>query len=467
MATKQQEAVLAELAKLGGQVVGNEDIRFEGGQFVIPEVMDLSAAARFLMQRVKAEEEYAAYQRTFNYRPWDVAYAVATTSRELFGGFNQLRTETMFGSDPPPVITINIGHEQTAQVPWGSMAVPVFEGTMQLFDTRNDYGLVGAIQIETKKRHAEAVEGFFLAVEAKLQCCSIYRGKAITGAVQPEFLDLASIDLSRVVYTAEVEHQLDANVLSMLRNADVIEALGLPLKRAVLMHGPYGTGKTLAAFRTAVEAVDSGWTFIYCRPGKDKLDEVLQTARLYQPAVVFFEDVDVIANDGDGDAVTKMLDMFDGITAKGTRLLAVMTTNHPDRIHKGMVRPGRLDAVIHIGHLDNVAIEQLVVASVPDSMMGEVDLGKVAVAMDGFLPAFVREAIDRAIRYAVARHDGQPDVLVTDDFVFAANGLRPQLEMMEGAGEGVQRRTIDDIVTEAAVVAVETAIRPNLLAKNN
>ena len=39
---------------------------------------------------------------------------------------------------------------------------------------------------------------------------------------------------------------------------------------------------------TGQVALENGWTFIQARPGVDDLSTVLQTAKLYQPAVVFF-----------------------------------------------------------------------------------------------------------------------------------------------------------------------------------
>lgn len=467
MQEEQVEAVLAELSRIGGKVVGNEDIEFRGTQFVIPENYSLIQAAEFLEERHTALTEPAEYIRVFEYRPKDVAYAVATVARDLFGGYKTLRRPATFFSPsrPPEVITIDVNYGETTQIPWGRIAVPMFEGEMTVTGTRSENGPVGYVAVTTQKRHAAAVEGFFKLVTKHLEESSIYRGKAITGATDPEFIDLASVDLTRVVYTEEVAAQLDANVLSMLRHADVLASMNLPLKRSVLMHGPYGTGKTLAAFRTAVEAVQHGWTFIYCRPGKDDLGEVLQTAKLYQPSVVFFEDVDVVASSGDDDAVTRMLDMFDGITAKGTRLMAIMTTNHPDRIHKGMVRPGRLDAVIEVGMLDALAIKSLVSGSVDSSVsIAEVNLDEVAAAMEGFLPAFVREAVDRAVRYAVARVGGKPQSLDTADFVHAALGLRPQLDMMNEATEGVRTSTLDAVFDTAVARAVKTEMHAELEA---
>src|SRR4029077_18616774 len=113
-------------------------------------------------------------------------------------------------------------------------------------------------------------------------------------------------------------------------------------------------------------------------PGRDSLQTVLQTARMYQPAVVFFEDLDEISDPShDGDNVTQLLDTFDGITAKGTEILAILTTNHPERIHKGMLRPGRLDAVIHIGELDANGVGRMIRALVPNEQLGHVNVDRV------------------------------------------------------------------------------------------
>ena len=123
----------------------------------------------------------------------------------------------------------------------------------------------------------------------------------------------------------------------------------------------------------------------------------------------------------------------------------VLTSNHVDKIHKAMLRPGRLDSVTEIGALDHEGFIKLVKVTVPPGLLGdEIDFDRVADAMADFLPAFVKEAIDRSMRYALARTGGEVDTLATEDFVHAAKGLRPQLDLMHGAKEGV---TPDDLTT--------------------
>lgn len=468
---RQDEKILAEktlletLRNLGGVRVKEDEIERAGTKIVLPERMTIKAAVQFLEEFDQAESEMTRFSRTMKYRPHDGAVALERGLRAVFGsaGIPKARM-SMFGPMPPELLTVNVGVNDTIQVPWGDVAVPLFgaDATLRVGTHYDDeMGPLFSLIVFAERRFRTQVEGLFRVVEDELERNSIYRGKAITGREEPEFMSLDGVNPDKVIYSQETITQLRANVWSLIEQADVSRDLGLPLKRAVLLEGPYGCGKTLAAFLTAKKAVENDWTFLYCRPGKDDLDYVMQTAKLYQPCVVFFEDVDVIADSktGSADSVSRLLDMFDGITAKGTELLAVLTTNHADRIHKGMVRPGRLDAVVPFGALDAAGIEGLIRACVPAKLLSpSIDWAKVAEANKGYLPAFVKEAADRTMRYAIVRTEGKPSSLTTEDFVDAADGLRAQLALMEGAGEHEGSPTIDRAISEVVQVAARNAV---------
>jgi hypothetical protein len=405
-------------------------------------------------------ETPTTFTRTFQYRPWDGAAAFERAVKYITGTVGiQTPQRSFFGTKPPQRLTINVNVNETIDVPWGGVYIDLFDGEAQLSgDTHPEYGELFFISITAPRKHRAAIEGLFRLIQRELEDNSIYRGKAFDGQSMPEFVDLSGIDPERVVYAEDVRQQLEANIWSILEYSDEMRANGIPLKRSVLLHGEYGTGKTLAAFLTALKAVENNWTFVYCRPGKDDLETVMQTARLYQPSVVFFEDIDVVSDatvvTDDRDQVSRLLDAFDGITAKDTELMAILTTNHPEKIHKGMVRPGRLDAVIQIAALDPAGYMELLHRVVPSELLDSESLDHEAISesMEGFVPAFVKEAIDRAMRYAIARSKGQtPDRLTTEDFVLAANGLRPQLDMMNAALEGKDK--------DSLTVAMETLVR--------
>lgn len=452
---KTQEEVLSTLAELGGKLTADEDIKFKGNEFVIPENMkDLGEAAKFLYEKFSDEGRSMSFSKTFDYRPWDGALATQRAIKATFGMVRQVSDD----EHTAQMITIPSGVGETEEVPWGTLVIPGFDGVeFELGGTMHrEKGMLFKIDATGPKKFRHQIEGLFKLIQHELNTNSLYRGKAFDGQQMPEFIDLSGVDESKVIYSDDVMRQLNANVWALINHKDKLKGLGVPLKRAVLFEGPYGTGKTLGAYLTAQKAIENGWTFIYCRPGRDDMTECMNTAKLYQPSVVFMEDVDVVADsDGESSHVARLLDIFDGIQAKGTELLVVLTTNHVEKIHKGMVRPGRLDAIISIGALDRNGIERMAKSVLPSELLtDQINWDAVGEAMVGFLPAFVKEALDRTIRYSLVR-SGEVVALTTDDFVDAANGLRPQLDIMDGASDEKGSNQLDSALSEVMRQAVD------------
>lgn len=433
--------LLSSIAELGGRGMKEEDVVFEGKKLVLPERFrgSVQSAVNFLKKKIKDDEEVSAFGRTYDYRPWDGALNAYLALKETFGPVLGVTTYSFFGKNSPHYIQVPISATETAEVPWGDFEIPLLENTTFSFGTAmsSDYGLVFRITVESPRKNKHIIEGLFQIVAERLKTHSIYRGKAFDGQADPQFLELEGFDSSKVVYSEQVLADLNAHLWSVLKYSKDYKAVGLSLKKSLLLTGPYGTGKSLAALRTAVEAGNSGWTFIMARPGRDNFLEVMQTARLYQPAVVFMEDVDTIATAENEEVISQLLDLFDGIQSKNTELAVVMTTNHPETLHKGMMRPGRLDAIIEIGALDDTGVEKLLLTSLPAEIVGTIDFVEVCKACAGYMPAFVKEVADRALRYCLARNNGsiKGQKIETEDLVFAANGLRPQFNRMQDAPE--------------------------------
>jgi len=464
--------MLAALDKLGSASVKDDSVQFKGSAIVLPERFsgDLLSAAAFLEQIHEQEEEQFAFGRTFKYRPWDGANAFQNALYRVFGttGLGKA-TMTFFGKRPPQLVSIQVSPTETRQVPWGEVAMPVLDATFELDSTHDpEYGQLFRLHVTAPKKRRKALEGFFDVVQNELETNSIYKGKAFNGADDPEFLDLSSLDESKIVYSDEVFAQLQANLWTVIEHSDSMRKLGIPLKRAVLLEGPFGTGKSEAGRITAKRALENGWTFVLARPGKDDVFQVLNTAKLYAPAVVQFEDIDVIASKGSEAQISRLLDALDGISNKSTGVLALFTTNYVKKLQKGVMRPGRIDAIIHIADLDRNGIEKLIRNVVSPEVLGDVNYDEVFAHVEGFLPAFVKEAVDRAVRYAVSRNNGALDFKIeTDDIVNSAIGLRRQLELMEDAQEGTNTPTVDSVLRDTVTTQVTDVVQRTIMNAGN
>jgi len=469
------KAIIATLEDLGGKVFHDDDIVFEGDKLTIPKNMNLAQAKKFIEMKEAELEKPTDFTHVFNYRPYDGAWATWNFMKRTFGvvGHKDRLIKTMFGTQkaPPEMIDIPVDVDRSEQIPWGRVELPFLPGAVFEFDTfwHDDKGPLFFIKCTSPKKFRFSIEGIFRGVENELRENSLYRGKAFDGQENPEFIDLSAVDPRKVVYSQEVMAQLEASVWAQLRYTDEFVREGIPLKRAVLIHGPFGTGKTLAALLTGQEAAKAGWTFIKARPGRDNIFTVMQTARLYEPCVVFYEDVDQIvdAEAQDRAGVAQLLDVFDGIEAKGTKILCVLTTNYPDKIHKGMARPGRLDAMIEISELDAAGVEALVRTRLPEDMLEpDIDWGLVFEAAVEYKPAFVTEFADRTKRYVIAKHGRMHGHLIgTSELVDAARGLRPQYEKMVGAKEIEDRFPIEQRIRQVTEKAIRDTVQVKLLNK--
>ena len=459
---ERREQALNKLAEIGGKLKGEDDVIFQGTKFVLPASTTLPEGIKFLTQRMEDEENDVAWNRTFPYRPWDGARA-CKLAIEQFAGFALGQTlYSFFGRQLPQFISINTGPgaNDKEDVPWGAMKIPGLKGvTLHLGQAKDaELGQVFHITAEGPRKWRFHIQGLFDLIEKNLRENSIYRGKAIDGGEQ--FIDVSVVSQADVVYTESVQRRLEGDVWAFIKHEELLEKLGHGGKFAVLFDGPYGTGKSLAALLTAQIAVQHGWTFLMCRPGKDNLVQTLELARMYQPAVVFAEDIDTMAGPGSGSTIERHLDMLDGIKTKGLKLVAVFTTNHAEDIHQGMLRPGRIGAVIRIGAMDRDGVEKLGRRVIGDALMPDTNWDTVWSHVDGYMPAFVREVFDRSVRYAITLNDGELGKIGTEAICLAADSLRDQHELMSGAKEEVRsadlatalERVVSDAVNGVHVV---------------
>jgi len=416
--------------------------REERPDIVLPKGMGLPEAVTWLQRKQQEEEQETQFSELFDLDPWDGAVLLFNTLRDRFGFVSQTEIPPQDFFDPgqkPAVLTVRTGPTTEVKVPWGRFLLPGVEGFVQTDATRKVengpyfFRFVGIV----RKKSLPAVQEIIDQMHARMRAGeSIYRGKAITN--DKEFLDLNKVTPSDLILPKDIESQVAMSLFAPILYTDIVRSKKVPLKRGVLLTGPFGVGKSLTANVTAKLCEENGWTFILVKNVGQFLN-ALSFAKRYQPAVVFTEDIDELVKGERSAGLNQILEQIDGVVAKGSEIMVVLTTNSVEKIHPAMLRPGRLDAIVEFTKPDADAAMRLVKRYAGDQLADDVDLEAVGRACEGMIPATIAEVGARAKLAAIYRL-GQEAVgkrlkLTTADLVTAARQLQHHQKMIEDRKE--------------------------------
>ncbi len=213
-------------------------------------------------------------------------------------------------------------------------------------------------------------------------------------------------------HVAELKERLDLFV----NHPDWYQARGIPHSLGILLHGIPGAGKTSTIKAVAKDTgrhifnlslrpytTQKQLTHLFFNENVAVVGEdgVRQTYRIpLNQRVYVIEDIDCLTDivyqrtaegsvDPNGDAVTLsfLLNLLDGVLETPGRIL-IITTNHPEKLDKALVRPGRIDVNIRFQHASRALIGEMY-TNFYGSRVGAVDVP--VVLEDALTPAEVLE----------------------------------------------------------------------------
>ncbi|HTI76914.1 MAG TPA: ATP-binding protein [Mycobacterium sp.] len=261
---------------------------------------------------------------------------------------------------------------------------------------------------------------------------SIFRGRTLAASsangLTLDPVELPAVTRASVIVPEEVWAEIDLNVASVTVHRELMEQLGLGVRRGVLLAGPPGVGKTVISQVISNELVGEFTVInVDARAGQSALSDVYKEAKTFGPTLIVIEDIDLIVDSrrnrhGAPSILSEFLAAMDAHPM--SPLLTLASTNDVSTLDAAAVRSARFDSIIEIGYPSREAAARIL-SRYLDGVPGADDVEVESVAthfgadMSG---ADIREVVRRTVLAGSGRVD-TADLIAT----VKSGRFKPQL----------------------------------------
>lgn len=233
-----------------------------------------------------------------------------------------------------------------------------------------------------------------------------------------KFSDIAGLD--------SVKENVKNKVILPLEHPEALDGYVKKNGGGLFLYGPPGTGKTMIA---AAIANEIGAKFCSVKPsdllhsGTGNTEKAIKTlfleARSYPCAVIYFDEMDAIAQKSTRASYSKqlrseLLAQIQGIETyereTGNILFLIASTNKPWDVDSAFVRPGRFGTKVFVG-LPDIAARKSIISTrlekIKDknivTISNDIDIEELATKTEGFNCSDITNLLDRIEEISIAR----------------------------------------------------------------
>ena len=230
-----------------------------------------------------------------------------------------------------------------------------------------------------------------------------------------------------------------------LKKPELFKKIGISPPKGILLHGPPGTGKTLLAKAVAtstnstfIEVVGSELVQKFIGEGAKLIKDIFELARSKAPSIVFIDELDALAakrmeigTSGEREVnrtFMQLLAELDGFNPLDN-VKIIGATNRKDILDSAILRPGRLDRLIHVDVPNNEGrLEIFKIHTRNMNLSKGINLSPLSEKMEGFSGAEIRAVCTEAGYFAIRQNRS---LVSREDFLQAIEKIKAKEEELD------------------------------------